>query len=226
MRSTIRRLLAVTSRRGPRQRESVQVWVAAVCLVLALVLAGCSRKTASNPTPTPTRLTTYSNTTFRFSVNYDPTKFSGGVDKNLSTLTSFDIPGAGWVKGPTLGFALNLKTAPGASKSGGVFTLTATRDPSLKKPTLASFRGEKYMRYLQTHGWIVGWPEPIYVDSQPGFGWLARPHSGPFKGVTMADYVVEKNGFVYFFNLETPTAVAAKVLPELNQVYATFQITR
>ena len=195
----------------------------AVCL--ALVLAGCSGKVASNPTATPTHLTTYSNATFHFSIRYDPARFSGGVNDDLSGLTTVDIPGVGWVKGAMFSFALQLKMPAGASRNGGEFQLTATRDPGLKKPTLASYRGERYMRLIQSHGWIVGSSEPVRIDGQPGFAYLARPDSGPFKGLTMADYLLYKNGVVYSFNLAARTAAARTVLPELNRVYDTFQIT-
>ena len=165
----------------------------------------------------------FTSAAFRFSISYDPNALSGAVDKDASAITSWDIPGAGHVSGPSLVYVLRLPASLG-NGSGGVLEVTAVKDPRLRSPSLSQFSQEPYLRRLETHDWIGDPPKAVTLDGIPALSYTGQCTGGPLNGLTMLAYVIYKGGFVYYLNLAARTESWGAVMPTLDDVAQSFRV--
>jgi hypothetical protein len=165
----------------------------------------------------------YTNATFHFGISYDPNSASAGVDKDASSVRGWEIPGVGHVSGASLVYVVHVPASPG-NGSGGVVEVTAVKDPQLKPPTLQEFAREPYLHRLEAHDWIGDPPRAVTLDGTSAYSVTGQFTGGPFKGLTIVDYVIYGHGFLYYLKLAGRTRDWGAEAPTLEDVAESFRL--
>ena len=160
---------------------------------------------------------------FHYAVSYDPARFSAAVDRDASGVGLDQlVPGIGKVHGDVETLIAGAKDpASLAQVTRGEFQLTALKPQrAQRRPSLAAFRREPYLRKLEAHGWVTSRPRKVALNGLPAFRYTMR-----FRGVTTVDYAVYDGAFIYAMNLEAPSKRWSVVGPSREAVARSFTVT-
>ena len=198
----------------------MKLGILSIVLAAALVLVACAGRASSDSAASQR---TYSSPGFHYAVTYDDAAFAARLESDASG-SGLDLllPGVGKVHADAQVLIVAAK-APASLPQylRGEFQLTALRPRQApRRPSLAAFSREPYLRKLRARGWLTSGPREVTLGGLPAFRFTMR-----FRGVSAVDYALYRGAFIYAINLEAPSKRWPAVGPALEAVARSFAVT-